>query len=350
MCANLKKDMDHIKDWKLHDLPFEFYNEKTQLANYNQVNLLSQKSLHNVGLFRRICGCFNQMGWGMLSAELIAQFQQTQPTPEQMFAATGLPREMFPLSKPFEEGFDVKTIDSWKKYFEVRGYSMDNPSALIMEVPMTIWHIINKFYLPKAPLVPGERRQLTIHLLGPEKEADLLPLFECLLPFFPKWEICIHMIGPQISNDIPAHNRAMLLKSQSNDNSLFISLNPGNYTPQHHDASLFKLPDEFPKDLLKGQNFGQGKPDLVIALNANLLGYPDWAPTLKFLCDAKQTVYITDRMEQMAHAVTANIHMVGGKMVVPVQANPFRQPVFDFKKDVNLPGWSNGFLFAVGNE
>ncbi|KAI8911062.1 hypothetical protein EDD86DRAFT_204302 [Gorgonomyces haynaldii] len=351
ICANLKKDMDHIKEWKLHDLPFDYYNNKTQLHNYNQVPFLASKNLHNVGLFRRLCGCFNNLGWGVLSGQMIAHFQQTQPTPEGMFEVTGLPKDLFPLSKPFDEKVDKTKIRSWKDYMEKRGYPLDSPAPLVLEVPLTIWHIINKFYMPKAPkLKDGERRQITIHLLGPEKEADLLPLFEALLPFFPKTDLCIHMVGPNIAQDIPPQNRAMLLKSTANDSSIFISINPGIYSPEHHSAAAFKLPAEFPKELLVGQNFGQEKPDLVIAMNAALLQYQEWAPTLKFMIEQDATLYVTERMENMAHGVASNIHMLGGKLTVPVEANPFKQPVLDFKKDVNLPGWSNGFLFALGKQ
>lgn len=194
-----------------------------------------------------------------------------------------------------------------------------------------------------------ERRRITIHLVGAEKEADLLPLFEALLPFFPRAQLCIHMIGPNISPDIAPNHRAMLLKSISNDNSIFISLNRDIYGPQHYDASAFKLPDEFPEQMLKDQNFGQDPPDLIIALNAGLLHHEEWAGALRFLASAEATIYCTEPLEQMAVAVGMNAHMVGGRLMAPIQPNPFKQPIFDYKTNVNIPAWSNAFLFAFGN-
>lgn len=114
---------------------------------------------------------------------------------------------------------------------------------------------------------------MTIHLIGVEKEADLASLFECLLPFLPKTLLCIHMIGLGISETLPQDKRAILLASKSNDSSLFISINHGQYSPAHNDASAFKLPPDFPKELSDTQNFGQEQPDFVIALNANLIGH-----------------------------------------------------------------------------
>lgn len=135
----------------MHNFPFDYYTQKDMLCNYNLVNVLEKNSLHNVGLFRRLCGCFRSKGWGQLGAEYIEAFQSSPPTPQQMFDVTGLPAEMFPLSKPFDEGYDVSQIDSWEKYMTVRGYSMNNLAPLVLEVPLTIWHIINKFYMPTAP-------------------------------------------------------------------------------------------------------------------------------------------------------------------------------------------------------
>jgi hypothetical protein len=60
----------------------------------------------------------------------------------------------FPLSQPFPADFDISSIDSWEKYYEIKGYALDNPVALVLEIPLTIWHLINKFYLKDAPPIP----------------------------------------------------------------------------------------------------------------------------------------------------------------------------------------------------
>ncbi|KAJ3324095.1 hypothetical protein HDV06_000636 [Boothiomyces sp. JEL0866] len=356
-CKEFKVSVDHIQEWDLHNLPFAYYNKESQLHNYNVVPYLTTVNKHNVGLFQRLCGCFNEAPWGVLAARLIAHYQQTKPTPDQMFATLGLPEEMFPLSKPFDEGFDSTSIDSWENYFKSRGYSLDNPSALILEVPLTIYHMINQFHMKTAPAVPEggtisinlERRRITIHLVGVEKEADLLPLFECLLPFYPKTDIAIHMIGNKICADIPPQQRAMMIKSQSNDSSIFISLNPTFYAPQHLDASAFQLPPEVPKEVLKQQNFGTDKPDLIICLNAGLVTQQEWGPFLQMVCKSDRKLLVTERVETLCNAALINIPKIGGKPGVQTHPNPFRQPLYDFKKDVNLPGWSNGFIFGIGD-
>jgi hypothetical protein len=86
--------MDHISEWKMHDMPFEYYNSSKILHNYNIVPFLSTHSKHNVGLFQRLCGCFSQVAWGGLNASRLISFHTSKPTPEQMFQDYGLPEEM----------------------------------------------------------------------------------------------------------------------------------------------------------------------------------------------------------------------------------------------------------------
>ncbi|KAJ3371790.1 hypothetical protein HDU91_004935 [Kappamyces sp. JEL0680] len=350
VCSEFKASMDHVADWNLHDFPFTFYNKSKILHNYNAVPFLTTHSLHNVGLFQRLCGCFQQVPWGGLNANLLAQFQANRPTPEQMFAALGLPQEMFPLSKPFPDGTDVSGIDSWSSYFQARGYSLDSPAALILEVPLTLWHLINQFHLKTAPAVPeGQKRRITVHLVGAEKEADLLPLFECLLPFFPKTDLAIHMIGNNISPDIPPQQRAMAIRSVANESSIFVSVTTSLYQPQHLDGSAFQLPDNIPAEIKASQNFGDCPPDLVIAMNAALVVHGEWAPVLAMIGKSGTKFLATERMEQLCNSAKANMPRLNTSVTVDTHPNPFRQPLYEFKKDVNLPGWSNGYIIGIGS-
>ncbi len=193
-----------------------------------------------------------------------------------------------------------------------------------------------------------ERRRITIHLIGAEKEADLLALFECLLPFFPKTDIAIHMIGNNISPEIPPQQRAMAIRSVANDSSIFMSLSTSLYQPQHLDGSAFQLPPDIPQEILDSQNFGTGPPDLIIALNAALIIHQEWAPALQMIANSGKKFVITERMEQLCNAAIANLPRLNVKVSVPTYPNPFKQPIFDFSKDVNLPGWSNGFVMGIG--
>lgn len=106
-CAGFKKTMLHINEWDLHDFPFTFYPKEKPLCNYNVVPYLSSISKHNIGLFQRLCGCFQQIQYGILGSQLLAQFQSSKDSQREVFNALGLDEELFPLSKKFDSGLDI---------------------------------------------------------------------------------------------------------------------------------------------------------------------------------------------------------------------------------------------------
>jgi hypothetical protein len=232
-----------------------------------------------------------------------------------------------------------------------------------LEVPLTIAYLINKFLpstdenkenqevqgnelLTVEPGIPS--RRITIHLVGAEKEADLLPLFEVLLPFFPNTSLCIHMIGPAISPSLPPEQRAILIQSKALNSSIFVSVSTSLYTQHHIDGDAFQLPPNLPEELKKAQNFGTGPPDLIIAMNAALVVHQEWAECIQIIAKSGKKFLITERMEQMCNAIAVNLPKIGVNLAFDAQPNPFKMPVFEFKKDVNLPGWSNGFIVGIG--
>ncbi|EGF82527.1 hypothetical protein BATDEDRAFT_34496 [Batrachochytrium dendrobatidis JAM81] len=348
MCGLLKINVAHLEEWKLHNLPFDFYTEKSPLASYNQVPFLSQQGYHNVGIFRRLCGCYNNVACGEMAANMLAQIQDTNPSAQEKFTMLGLPDEMYPLSKPFPKDFDVNTIVDWKTLFEARGWSFDNPAALVLDIPMTIWYLTNRFVIQGLAAQKKEPCLITIHLVGVEIEADYMGLFEVLLPMFPGCHVAIHMIGPSISKDIKAKHRSIAMRSEASDSSIFISFNTDLYLPKYLEGTAFPIPPNLPDEIKTKFNFGVGKPDLVIALNAAVMSYKEWKPCVQMLIEANQKAVFTDGLEQMGDALGSNLPHLGSKLSVKATPNPFRHPVYQYKPDVNLPSWSNGFYFGIG--
>jgi hypothetical protein len=153
------------------------------------------------------------------------------------------------------------------------------------------------------------------------------------------------MIGNNISSDIPPQQRAMMIRSTGNDSSIFVTISTSIYLPQHLDASAFQVPPEAPAG-----HFGTNPPDLIICMNASLVVYPEWGQALAMIAQSGRKLLITERMEQLCNAAEINLPRLNTKLSVPAHPNPFRQPLFDFKKDVNLPGWSNGFIMGINFE
>ncbi|KAH6584561.1 hypothetical protein BASA60_000925 [Batrachochytrium salamandrivorans] len=349
MCSLLKTNVAHLEEWKLHDLPFDFYTAKSPLSSYNQVPFLTQQGYHNIGIFRRLCGCYNSTPCGEMASEYLAQIQATNPSAQEKFAMLGLPEEMYPLSKPLPSGFDVNTIVDWKTLFKARGWSLNNPAALVLDIPMTIWYLANRHVVKDLPASTVDKpRSVTIHLIGVEIEADYLGLFEVLLPMFPGTHVAIHMIGPSISGNIKAQHRSLAMRSEASMSSLFITLNTDLYHPKYLEGTAFPIPPNLPDKVKQIFNFGVGKPDLVIALNAAVMSYQEWKPCVQMLLEANQKVVFTDGLEQMGDALDSNLPHLGSRLSIKSTPNPFRHPVYQYRADVNLPSWSNGFFFGMG--
>ncbi|KAJ3118796.1 hypothetical protein HDU96_008520 [Phlyctochytrium bullatum] len=333
MCPTYKKNMIRLTSEKLHDLPFTFYNTKKQLENFNQVAFLVQNEIHNIGVYRRLCQCYQQLAWGEISGELAAQ-QGTLETAEEKFKLLGLPESMFPLGKPFDASVDIESIDSWETWYKANQLPLSSPVALVFEVPLTIWFLIKEY----APKRIENGIKLTVHLLGPEREADLVQLYEALLPLLPSTDMVLHLIGPSLSTRL--HEEHKKYYFSNGDSTLWVTLNAAEYGAPHYDSSAFGNDPAIR---------GSATPDLVIALNAAVFQYQSWLPTVKLLVDKGQRTVFTEPIETTVEILARNLAPIQASLAFPTRVNPFRQPVFQWKREVNLPGWSNGFITGMGS-
>lgn len=93
---------------------------------------------------------------------------------------------------------------------------------------------------------------------------------------------------------------------------------------------------------------GSGPPDMIVALNAGLYAYSSWRTVVTYLENNKGVVgFFTDYNEfsgtncasLAGHASRQSLHM-----------NPFRQPRAMPVWSMNLPQFSNGFLYAFNEQ
>lgn len=145
MCASFKGNMTHLADWSLHAFPFSFYPKDKPFCSYNLVTLLVNHGLHNVGIFRRLCHCYQSTAFGELGGERMAQIAAAEVTdPWDKFETLGLTKEWFPLSKPL---VDARKITGWKELYAAKGIPTDDVGCLVFDHVMTVWHLLNKFVL-----------------------------------------------------------------------------------------------------------------------------------------------------------------------------------------------------------
>jgi hypothetical protein len=93
---------------------------------------------------------------------------------------------------------------------------------------------------------------------------------------------------------------------------------------------------------------GTGPPDMVVALNAGLYAYESWRSVVNYLHQHAGVVGVfTDYNEYSGVNCAA---LGGGKCRESLAMNPFRQPRAMPVYSMNLPQFSNGFIYVFNEQ
>ncbi|KAK2156558.1 hypothetical protein LSH36_210g04069 [Paralvinella palmiformis] len=229
-----------------------------------------------------------------------------------------LPVESVILESPPADG-PIPAMENWGDYYEWRGFHEDSPIAILMQWPLTVYCILKHHAPKKYPEIQQaleKKETFTIHIVGVEKEADLVPLFWELGYLFPKINFNIVMIGNLISPKVNG-------KEQQ-----------GNRVKVTMVRTLY-------------HKYEGPKPDLVIGFNAGLAAYSNWVDALRKLKMENLPVYFTDYCQYSVDCANFPIEGLGvGKMTKPA-VNPFRSPIRKYCEEHQMPWYSNAFIFGI---
>ena len=93
---------------------------------------------------------------------------------------------------------------------------------------------------------------------------------------------------------------------------------------------------------------GSGPPDMLIGMNAGLYAYDSWRSVIEFLNSDDGVVGVfTDYNE---HSGLNCASLGGGKSRESLCVNPFRQPRAMPVFSMNLPQFSNGFIYVYNEQ
>ena len=93
---------------------------------------------------------------------------------------------------------------------------------------------------------------------------------------------------------------------------------------------------------------GTGPPDIIMALNAGLFAYESWRNVIEYLNDNRGIVGVfTDYNE---HSGVNCASLGGGQARESLSINPFRQPHAMPVFSMNLPQFSNGFMYVFNGQ
>lgn len=93
---------------------------------------------------------------------------------------------------------------------------------------------------------------------------------------------------------------------------------------------------------------GSGAPDMVIGLNAGLFAYPSWRNVISYLYRQPNVVAVFSDYNE--HSAVNCASLGGCKARQSVAVNPFRQPRAMPVYSMNLPQFSNGFLYVYNEQ
>ncbi|MED6106243.1 hypothetical protein PIB30_003202 [Stylosanthes scabra] len=323
----------------LNDFPFTFSQEATFqqicLKQESRCSFLSKRGIHQKGMWMIECRC----GESSASFDCLG-----------LNNSWDLPSHLYPCYAP---EFQIsEQLRSWRDYYNWRCMPLDSPVALLLHWPLTIYHAAQLVGIETLNLLnPEVCDKLCVHYLGPEKELLQLDVFGELQALFPGIHIHIELVGPAIPPDrdgekisisryVSSNEGQSICKSASKNGILATQ---SGITP----AVTLQLWHGFYHDLYRDL-VKDSSPHLVIAPNGGIAAYPSWMPTIELIERLDVPAVFTDYCEEACHLAASCIeNVIGRSLRLPVQLNPFRQPIAVEDSVLLLPCYSNCFLFGM---
>ncbi|CAH1424692.1 unnamed protein product [Lactuca virosa] len=296
-CGRLKQQMYCVV--LLNDFPFTFSREATYQVSgkvETRCSFLDKQGIHCVGFWICECSC----GASVTSLDHLRYDK-----------GWNLSSKLCPCKGPLS--MLTKKLSSWNEYYEWRGIPLDSPVALLLH-----W------------LIPETTDELCIHYLGPEREVYQLAVFGELHALLPGVRVHIDFVGPAIPHDRDGETITLCSYAHCIEANCTCKSGKGLYHNRYSDLT---------KEFI---------PDLIIAPNAGIAAYKSWLPTIELIREIEIPTIFSDYCEEACHLAANCISSVtGSPPTIPVQLNPFRQPLAVEDTALILPCYSNCFLFGI---
>ncbi|WCJ21730.1 zinc ion binding [Euphorbia peplus] len=335
-CQRLEQQMNRID--LLNDFPFTFTPEATfQVFQKHETrcSFLTKRDLHLLGMWMSECPC----------PASLSSFDFLRSRDE----GWNLPSDHCPCRGPLSPV--PKHLTSWMDYYDWRCIPLHSPVGLILHWPLTIYHAIQ--VAPPRSSTFESCKELCIHYLGPEKELLQLAAFGELHALFPGMKVRIEFIGPAIPNNWDGQKVHLDSYAQCSDTDC-----PCRHSSKNVNSNAITNADESSKVTIQ---FHRGYyhdcyrdlmqasfPHIIVAPNAGIAAYSSWLPTLELIKEIDVPAVFSDYCEEACHLAACCITSVTGRpLTIPIQINPFRQPMVVEDNPLLLPCYSNCFIFGI---
>lgn len=232
---------------------------------------------------------------------------------------------------------DLPSLASWGDYYGLRSIPLSSPVALLATFPLTVYYAIQHHGVVPVTVAKMLDRPVRLHLVGIEKELNFIDFFREIGFLLPN-EVRIEMSWIIREDMFPeAYNN-----SREGSNSTMLSLQLTN------NLKLSIIGGTYGESLDPNFDITGGAPDMVIGLNAGLYAYESWRHVVSYLDRNPNVIGVfTDYNE---HSGVNCASLGGDKARQSLHMNPFRQPRAMPVNCMNLPQFSNGFMYVFNEQ
>ncbi|KAK7496020.1 hypothetical protein BaRGS_00012721 [Batillaria attramentaria] len=203
-CTRIKSYM--AREQELRDLPFTFADETTHRHFHEEklTEFLNQHGVYGKGLWRRESPLLRKNGQCRKCGYYTRHDKDTW-----VIASVGAVLDHPPMVPPPPP---TTPLTDWSQYYSYRGLPLHCPAAAILTFPLTLYYILTtglKSHAPDVHRLMVEGKELIIHMLGVEREVELIPAFllTCTmfimtgfnagLPAYPTWPATLRKLMDQ---------------------------------------------------------------------------------------------------------------------------------------------------------
>lgn len=220
-------------------------------------------------------------------------------------------------------------LSSWHDYYKLRKIPETSPSALLLTFPATLYHAIVEYgQVPCTVARTILKRPLRIHIVGTEKEVNFVDLFKEVSFLLPQ-DFTLELVFVVRHDMLPPSLRTESHFTVDLTESLHAVIASGTYGDS--------LDPNF--------DCGSGPPDMIVAFNAGLYAYESWRSVVTYLDSHHGVVGVFTDYNEFSGVQCASLGGAASRDSVTV--NPFRQPRAMPVFSMNLPQFSNCFLYVL---
>jgi hypothetical protein len=221
-------------------------------------------------------------------------------------------------------------LSSWREYYRLRRMPESSPAALLLSFPVTLYHAIVEYgQVPCTVARTMLRRPLRIHVVGVEKEMNFVDLFKEVSFLLPE-DFALELVFAVRHDMLPPSLR-------TSQNQFTIAL--------AETLQVVIASGTYGDSLDPNFDCGSGPPDMIMAFNAGLYAYESWRSVVTYLDRHTGVVGVFTDYNEFSGVQCGSLGGMTSRDSVSV--NAFRQPRAMPVYSMNLPQFSNGFLYVL---